>query len=636
MGSMSAIIARGLPAIDPAADYYKLSDLALNNQQKRLELEQERQIQPLKLQALQQATEQRDLELQDARQTQQDYQTWRQAAADPQFGGDPLKILPAIVGKTSPKFYWGLAKQASDLTTAQLNQAKDQKDIALGHQDAMARLGAGVAANGYHLPSYAAAVHQGVVDKHMTPDEATALLQEATQDPSSIQRHVAGWVAGSPTVQTSATAAAEGRQKLETEKTAARKEEAIQASYAIQDDPSLQAWQTAYPEYKNLVPSSATYKTDTPQVIRMRLAVPVKEQPKVEMEQRQAGYLANLTPDTLVRNVNAVIPQDPKWSQLRATTTQLARQAVEAGLPLTTVQAIISGAADKVTHEESQLRIGRETLPFKMELKAAPGAAQPVAGGMVPGVTPEAAKLTGEDFLKTLPLMDQNVIRGMATGAIPSPGPNSRSPQAQRNLGLLMQYDPTFTTQRAQVRRAFTTGADAKNIGALNTAIVHLGRLYDTSEALKNGTFTPANEMFNYFKDKFGSATVTNFALLRDAVAGEMATALKGTATDQEIAHLGKSIRASNSPEQMGGIVREGIGILNDKANTYDERYHAQMKDDPWSPILPSAKATLQRFGVTKAGGGGTRPKVQYNEKTGQYRYSLDGGTTWQPGRPPQ
>ena len=219
--------------------------------------------------------------------------------------------------------------------------------------------------------------------------------------------------------------------------------------------------------------------------------------------------------------------------------------------------------------------------------------------------TPAAAQKTGDDFLQGLPPGTAATIKGIAEGRITPPSPNNRSQAAQQLLQSVMQYDPTFTTQRAQVRKAFTTGPDGKNIGALNTAIVHLGRLGDTAEALKNGSFTPGNELFNYFKDKFGSAATTNFGLLRDAVAGEMASALKGTATDVEIEKMGRSIRASNSPDQMHQVVNEGMAILKDKANTYDERYHGVVGPDQWSPILPSAKAQLDKHANPAKGGKG-------------------------------
>lgn len=223
-----------------------------------------------------------------------------------------------------------------------------------------------------------------------------------------------------------------------------------------------------------------------------------------------------------------------------------------------------------------------------------------------PGLGGPAANpnLRGEDFLKTLPPATASAVRAIATGNDVMPAANARSQAAQDIRNAVYQFDPNFNVQRAQVRKAFTTGPDARNIGALNTAIVHLGRLGDVADSLNNGSFVPGNEGYNWLRDKFGSEKVTNFTLLKDAVAGEMAAALKGNATDIEITKMGKSIRDSNSPDQMKGIVDEGMGILNDKAETYNERYHAVAPDDPWSPVLPRAAVAMKsrNVGTPKAG----------------------------------
>src|SRR4030095_582331 len=196
---------------------------------------------------------------------------------------------------------------------------------------------------------------------------------------------------------------------------------------------------------------------------------------------------------------------------------------------------------------------------------------------------------------------------------------------AQQKRAALFAYDPGWSEQRAQMRKNLITGPEGQNLGKVNTAIVHLGRLGDMTEAMDTGNFTPTNEMYQYIKGKFGVETITNFELLKDAVAGEMAAALKGNATDVEIEKMGRAIGASSSPAAMLGVVKEGMGILSDKLKTYDERYHAQMPDDPWSPVLPSATETLRRFGVpytsgrqTTAAPGPAPATHRYNPATGK------------------
>jgi len=218
---------------------------------------------------------------------------------------------------------------------------------------------------------------------------------------------------------------------------------------------------------------------------------------------------------------------------------------------------------------------------------------QPLPGGK------GAEKLTGADYLATLPISMANKVRQVASGDMAAPSLGTRSADGQQLLSALMQYDPTFNSQRAQVRKAFATGPEGANIGSLNTAMVHMDRLSEAVKAMKNGSFTPGNELFNYFKDKYGSASVTDAGMVTDVVVGEMAKAMKGNATDVEIAKLGQKLRASNSPEQWAGIVHHGIELLSDKATTYQERFQQVAPGDTtYDVLLPSARKALNKYGV--------------------------------------
>jgi hypothetical protein len=273
------------------------------------------------------------------------------------------------------------------------------------------------------------------------------------------------------------------------------------------------------------------------------------------------------------------------------------------------------------------------------ELERHAVASRPIINNMIPGLPAVggggANQTTGEEFLKTVAPSLAAQIRGMAEGRLTAPPANARAPGAQQLRDALLRYDPNFSEQRAQVRKSFLIGPEAANLGKVNTAIVHLGRLGNAADSLENGSFVPGNEAYNWLRDKFGSDKVTNFGLLKDAVAGEMAAALKGNATDVEIEKMGKSIRAANSPGQMRGVIQEGMSILNDKANTYDERYHQILPDDPWSPILPSAKEQLARHSVKAAGAPKTETKASGQYKAGDTRvingktYTRDANGNW-------
>lgn len=284
---------------------------------------------------------------------------------------------------------------------------------------------------------------------------------------------------------------------------------------------------------------------------------------------------------------------------------------------------------------------------------------RPIIQTGVPGLTPGApgatSTLSGEEYLATLPKGTANQVRAIAEGRSTIPSATSRSQAAIQLRDAVFKYDPDFSEQRAQIRKAFTTGKDGTNIGNLNTAPVHLDQLADAVQAMGNGSFRPGNAIWNATRTMFGSSMPMNFDAVKAAVKSEMASALKGNATDQEIAQIGETIDAANSPQQLAGVVQENLKILGGKLNTYYERYQQQIPGDRvWNPILPSARAVFQKHGIDPTAGPQTnitgnggqnnaaakvppRPsaipagaKAQYNAYRRQWRYSSDNGKTWQ------
>lgn len=217
----------------------------------------------------------------------------------------------------------------------------------------------------------------------------------------------------------------------------------------------------------------------------------------------------------------------------------------------------------------------------------------------IPGLTAAVANspLTGADFLKTLPPGLGAQVKAIAEGRAALPPFGSRGVTAPLR-DAVFKYDPNFSEQRGQVRKAFTAGNDGRNIGALNTASVHLDQLGDAAAALDNGSITPGNALKNYLSKTFGDSAPTNFEALKAAVAGELANALKGQATDSEIANISKNVLAAGSPKQLKGFIETNLHTLGAKLNTYQERYRQQIPDDNvWSPVLPSTRAVYQKHG---------------------------------------
>jgi hypothetical protein len=92
---------------------------------------------------------------------------------------------------------------------------------------------------------------------------------------------------------------------------------------------------------------------------------------------------------------------------------------------------------------------------------------------------------------------------------------------------------------------------------------------------------------------------------------------------------------AEHSTAVFGGRAASTVAAL--------QRIQSDPKTNPDALLagFDSDEATLKDF--TTAGGrlpepkesGSTKPIVQHSKSTGQYRYSMDGGKTWQPGKPP-
>lgn len=298
----------------------------------------------------------------------------------------------------------------------------------------------------------------------------------------------------------------------------------------------------------------------------------------------------------------------------------------------TAAQQAQTAAHNQAMEQQGAGRLGVERNRLSLETGMMGGGAP--AGNTPPG-SPQA-KLSGDQYLATLPPGMANQVKAIAEGRATLPA-MSRNLLSGQVRNAVFQYDPDYSDQRAQVRKAFTTGADGKNIGALNTATMHLDQLSNAADALKNGSFQPGNQAYNYFSTVLGQAPPTNFGSLKAAVAGEMATALKGNATDQEIHTMSQNISSAQSPDQLKGAVDTNLHILGAKLNTYQERYNSVNPGDKvWSPVLPSAKAVYAKHGIDPTAPSGAQSSSSGSAfKAGDKRtvngktYVRDGNGVW-------
>lgn len=481
-------------------------------------------------------------------------------------------------GQAIPTVLEGINKYKQGIATLKETQAK----VAAAHQDNGGAIGKAVKDAGYDPHLFGTLVQHGVQEGAIDPQNAAPFMKAVTdalaQDPSG--ESARGIV-----------------QKI--------------ADTWIAQSPKQRELQTAA--------DTAAARTKTADIAAQKLPVELAKQSleTTKLQQETAG-------------TQPISPADQARIDVEKQNAERAAQAQQEAARHNTVEEK-QGAA-RIGVEQQGLQIRKvEADPFgQFGLNKTP------IGGGVPGAG--GALQTGEDYLRTLPPGMAAQVKAIAEGR-QNPPPRASSGIALQIMNAVNQYDPQFSLQKAQIRKAFTTGSDGRNIGALNTAAVHLDQLSEVADALNNGSFRPGNQVFNAFKNMFGNAAPTNFEGIKAAVSSEMASALKGSATDQEIASIKSTIDKSASPAQLAGAVKTNLDILGAKLNTYQERYHQQIPDDKnWSPVMPTAKAVFDKHGINPTAGPanvkpapGATPRPTATDAKGN-KVEWD-GTAWIPQR---
>lgn len=212
--------------------------------------------------------------------------------------------------------------------------------------------------------------------------------------------------------------------------------------------------------------------------------------------------------------------------------------------------------------------------------------------------------LTGEPLLSTLDPATASQVKAMAEGRMALPnGMSMRSPQAQKLLGLTAQYDPTFDVAnapaRTAARKAFTSGAQGKNITSFNTALGHLGTLAQRTEDLHNSSLPLWNGVANLAESATGDPRVTNFNVAKQAVVDELERAFKGTGGNvHEIRQWEDTINSSRSPAQLRGAIGQAADLLNSRIGAIRDSYNAAMgtTDQPLPMLNQHASDALAAF----------------------------------------
>ena len=503
---------------------------------------------------------------------------------------DPDKLVQSMVQNNVADQIPIALESLNKVKKASADLQEQQQKIKATQAEYAAGLGTFIKANAYNPDVYRQQLQTAVANKDTSQGNAAQILQQLDaldkQDPTGAasrqftQQHADAMISmGGPAF---TTAQARKEQAETGADTAATNKPRIQAETAnLQGQVADRAYQQAVGQLATNPPKDAdayqAFIDQQPHSVATRILSAV---PAAQYDPAKSPAVFNQSAMTAEQRAQANKPLAQ-------------RNPTEAELALTAAKGLAPGATPQEVSEGQAATAARKLMTQDKI------AARPVIQNVLPTSTPGAPQTTGDDFLKTISPSMASQVKAVAMGDDNMPSAGSRSQAAIQLRDMVYRYDPSFTTQRAQIRKALTSGAEGRNIGNLNTAAVHLHALGEISKAMDNGSFQPGNALYNAVATQLGSTPPTNYEGLRQAVAGEMDAALHGTSTIPGRADIAATIPAKAAPGQISGAVDTNLHTIAQKLNTYRERYEQQIPNDKvWSPILPSAAAVFSKHGV--------------------------------------
>lgn len=245
-------------------------------------------------------------------------------------------------------------------------------------------------------------------------------------------------------------------------------------------------------------------------------------------------------------------------------------------------------------------------------------AAMSKRGGLGNVVPPELADVHGEDFAKKLDPATAGLVRKIANYEINPTSLSNRSGERMQILQLAAQYNPQYDqtqfASRNKVRQDFTSGQTAKNVTSINTAIGHMGTMYQMADALNNGDMQAVNTIANEIAKQTGDPRMAKYDVAMGAVANELMRVFRGVgASQQEVADWEKRFKAGQSPAQLKGVIKTGAELLESRINALNDQWDRGMGTKGGYPDLlaPKSKAFLESMRKPAPTNGGWSVRVK-------------------------
>jgi hypothetical protein len=205
------------------------------------------------------------------------------------------------------------------------------------------------------------------------------------------------------------------------------------------------------------------------------------------------------------------------------------------------------------------------------------------------------ATLSPEDQIRTKQVLD---------GDVPMNGYMlSRSPEYKRASLFASLANPDWNASNYDTIRKMNLdytpgGAVGKNLVSLNTLSQHMDEFFQAMKALNNGDTTALNWFHNNLGMQFGQEAYSNANLANTAVTAELATALKGNATDTEIGQWVKNLKPNMSPQQQDGAKRALAEIMYKRMDNQLYPYVSTRHKLPMTGPTPATQQFLRSAGL--------------------------------------
>jgi hypothetical protein len=161
-----------------------------------------------------------------------------------------------------------------------------------------------------------------------------------------------------------------------------------------------------------------------------------------------------------------------------------------------------------------------------------------------------------------------------------NPGQTIMVPQPE-SAGMAGASSASVQTPKAE-QKYMTSGKGGQQLTAFNTAMVHLDTLDRLADGLKNSNIQLFNKASQEWAKQTGNPAPANFAAAKNAMAGEVASALKASgATDQEIAKVSDTFSNAQSPAQLKGAIGTYRELLGGKRDQLKKQFEGGMQGKP-------------------------------------------------------